>query len=122
MLKPGGVFAIYDVMRESDGAFAYPVPWSSEPATNAISMATTYRELLGGEGFTIAKERSRRDFAMEFFRQMRQRMTEAAAKGAPTPPGLPILMGPTAPQKVANTIALLERGVISPIEIIARAA
>jgi hypothetical protein len=31
-------------------------------------------------------------------------------------------MGPTAPQKVANMVALLERGVISPTEIIARAA
>ncbi|WP_428665201.1 class I SAM-dependent methyltransferase [Reyranella sp.] len=121
VLRPGGVFAIYDVMRESDGAFAYPVPWSSEPATNAIAAATTYRDLLGSEGFTIEKERSRRDFAMEFFRQMRQRMAETAAKGGPPPPGLPILMGPTAPQKVANMIALLERGVISPTEIIARA-
>jgi len=122
VLKPGGVFAIYDVMRESDGAFVYPVPWSSEPATNAIATAATYRDLLAGAGFTIATERNRRDFAIEFFRQMRQRMAETAARGAPPPPGLPILMGATAGQKAANMAALLEGGVISPIEIIARAA
>jgi ubiquinone/menaquinone biosynthesis C-methylase UbiE len=122
VLKPGGVFAIYDVMRESDGEFAYPVPWSSEPATNAVAASATYKELLAAAGFAIAQERSRRDSALEFFAQMRRRMAETVAKGGPPPPGLPILMGPTAPQKVANMVALLERGVISPTEIIARAA
>lgn len=121
VLKPGGVFAIYDVMRENDDSFVYPVPWSSEPATNAIETAATYKTLLTGAGFTTVKERSRRDFAIEFFRQMRERMAEAQAKGGP-PPGLPILMGSTAPQKVANMTALLQRGTISPTEIISRAA
>ncbi|MBS0517460.1 MAG: class I SAM-dependent methyltransferase [Proteobacteria bacterium] len=118
VLKPGGIFAIYDVMRESDGEFVYPVPWSSEPATNFIDTAETYKRLLTAAGFAIEKERSRRDFAIEFFRQMRQRM----AQGGPPPLGLQIVMGPTAPQKVANMIALLERGVIAPTEIVSRAA
>ena len=122
VLKPGGVFAIYDVMRDNDDVFVYPVPWSSEPATNAIETAATYKALLTGAGFTTVKERSRRDFAIEFFRQMRERMAESQAKGGPPPPGLPILMGSTAPQKVANMTALLQRGTISPTEIISRAA
>src|SRR4051794_24464377 len=42
VLKPGGVFAIYDAMRQSDGAFAYPVPWSSEPATNHVATPDAY--------------------------------------------------------------------------------
>lgn len=122
VLKPGGLFAIYDVMRESDGAFAYPVPWSSEPATNAIDTAETYRTLLAGAGFRIEKERSRRDFALEFFRQMRERMAQAQASGGASPPGLPIVMGATAPQKIANMVGLLQKGVISPTEIISRVA
>ncbi|OFX04743.1 MAG: hypothetical protein A3D94_02550 [Alphaproteobacteria bacterium RIFCSPHIGHO2_12_FULL_66_14] len=122
VLKPGGVFAIYDVMRESDGEFAYPVPWSSEPATNAIDTAANYTKLLTAAGFKVEKERSRRDFAMEFFRQLRERMAEVQAKGSPQPPGLPILMGASAPQKVANMMGLLQRGVISPTEIISRVA
>jgi ubiquinone/menaquinone biosynthesis C-methylase UbiE len=121
VLKPGGIFAIYDVMRESDGEFAYPVPWSSEPATNAIDAAATYKTLLAGAGFRVGEERSRRDFAIEFFRQLRARMAEAQAKGGPPPVGLPILMGASTPQKVANMVGLLERGVIAPTEIISRA-
>jgi ubiquinone/menaquinone biosynthesis C-methylase UbiE len=121
VLKPNGLFAIYDVMRESNGEFAYPVPWSSVPDTNFIESAVTYRQLLGAAGFKVEKERSRRDFAAEFFRQLRQRMVEAQAKSGPQPPGLPILMGVTTPQKVANMVALIDRGVIAPTEMISRA-
>ena len=117
-LKRGGVFVIYDVMRESDGEFAYPVPWSSEPATNFIDTAESYKQLLRAAGFAVEKERSRGDFAREFFKQMRARM----AAGGPQPPGLQIVMGATAPQKVANMIGMLERGVLAPTELFTRAA
>ncbi len=97
------------------------MPWSSVPETNFIESAVTYRQLLGAAGFKVEKERSRRDFAAEFFRQLRQRMAEAQAKGDPQPPSLPILMGVTTPQKLANMTALLDRGVIAPTEMISRA-
>ncbi|CAN5721670.1 class I SAM-dependent methyltransferase [soil metagenome] len=117
VLKRGGVFAIYDVMRESDGDFVYPVPWSSAPETNFIDSAAAYKRQLTEAGFSVLSERSRRDFALQFFRQMRQRM----AQGGPAAPGLQIVMGATAPQKVANMTAMLERGVFAPTEIISRA-
>lgn len=120
-LKPGGVFAVYDIMRENDGPFLYPVPWSSAPETNLIDTAANYRRFLADAGFDVDAERSRRDFARDFFRQMRERMAKAQADGAPPPPGLPVIMGPTAPQKIANMVALLERGTIAPTEMIARA-
>ena len=116
VLKPGGSFGIYDVMRENDDAFLYPVPWSAQPETNFIAAASDYKRALAIAGFEVGHERSRRDLAIQFFRQMRERMME----GAPSPLGLQIVMGETASKKVANMIALLERGVIAPTEIIAR--
>ena len=117
VLKPGGIFAIYDVMTEGDGDFAYPVPWSSTPETNFITSAATYRKELETAGFNVLKERSRRDFALEFFAKMRERL----AAGGPPAPGLQIVMGATAPQKVANMMAMLQRGLFAPTEIISRA-
>ena len=117
VLKPAGLFAIYDVMLEGDGDFAYPVPWSAGPETNFIAAPETYRNDLAEAGFTIVKERNRRDFALESFSQMRQRM---AGGGAPAP-GLQIVMGATAPQKVANMLGMVQRGLIAPVEIISRA-
>jgi hypothetical protein len=53
---------------------------------------------------------------MQFFQQMRDRA--AATGGVPPPLGLHILMGPTAPQKIANMIDNISRGLIAPVEII----
>jgi hypothetical protein len=114
VLKPTGLFGIYDAMRESDGAFAYPAPWSSEPATNHIDTPGAYKAALAAAGFTVVKERNRRDFALQ---SMQQRVAQAAQ-----PIGLPVVMGATAAQKLANMRTMIERGVFAPIEIIARAA
>jgi len=114
VLKPGGMFGIYDAMRESDGAFAYPVPWSSEPATNHIDTPDAYRAALAAAGFSVIKERNRRDFALQ---SMQQRVAQAGR-----PIGLPVVMGATAAQKLANMRAMIEGGVFAPCEIIARAA
>jgi ubiquinone/menaquinone biosynthesis C-methylase UbiE len=118
VLKPGGVFAIYDIMRESDGTFSYPVPWASGPETDFTDTAQSYRRLLAAAGFEIEKERNRRDFALDFFQQIRQRL----ARGIPQGPGLAILMGATTPAKIGNAIGLLQRGVFAPTELISRAA
>jgi len=118
VLKPGGVFGIYDVMREAEGDLSFPVPWASTPDMNFVESAETYRRLLQQAGFAVEKERSRRDFAIEFFRAMRAR---AASDGKPPPLGLHIVMGATAPQKVANMIDILQRGLVSPTEMICKA-
>jgi ubiquinone/menaquinone biosynthesis C-methylase UbiE len=117
VLTPGGTFGIYDVMRESDAEFVYPVPWSAAPDTNFIAAAADYKRLLAAAGFAVTYERSRREFALQFFQQLRARM----AQSGPSPLGLQILMGATTPQKVANMIGLIDRGVIAPTEIIATA-
>ncbi|QXX76380.1 class I SAM-dependent methyltransferase [Methylovirgula sp. HY1] len=118
-LKPGGIFGIYDVMCDSgEGDLRFPVPWATHSDMSFVETPATYWRLLEGAGFVVLAERSRRAFAVEFFDKMRAR----AAQDAATPPlGLHILMGASAPQKVANMIENLERGLIVPVEIIARA-
>ena len=107
-------------MRESgEGGLSFPVPWASSPDTSFVESPLAYRRLLEDAGFAVQKERSRREFAVEFFREMRGC---AAQGGGPPPLGLHILMGTSAPQKVANMIDNLERGLIAPTEIISRAA
>lgn len=118
VLKPGGLFGIYDIMREGgEGDLAFPTPWASSPRQSFVESAEAYQRLLEGAGFEIDKIRSRRAFAIEFFRQMRARATPGAS---PPPLGLHIPMGASAPQKVANMIHNLERGLIAPTEIISR--
>lgn len=117
VLKPDGVFGIYDVMRDGEGDFSFPVPWATTADTSFVIGVASYRRLLEEAGFTVHNERNRGEFAIEFFRQMRAR---AAQIGGPPPLGLHILMGVATPQKVANMIENLERGLLGPTEIICR--
>ena len=119
VLRPGAVFGVYDVMREGgEGNLSFPVPWASSPETSFIESAADYRRLLEGAGFAVEKERSRREFAIDFFRRLR---AQAAQGGGAPPLGLHILMGASSPEKVANMIDNLEQGLLAPTEIIARA-
>lgn len=117
VLKPGAVFGVYDVMQIAPGDLSFPVPWAGTADASFVDTPITYRRLLEAGGFEVTKERGRRQFAIEFFRQMRARSAES---GLP-PLGLHIVMGPEFPRKMANMIALLEQGLIAPTEMIARA-
>jgi len=114
VLAPSGLFGIYDVMRLAAGELSYPVPWASSPESSFVADAASYRRSLEAEGFEVLKERSRRDFALEVFRQMRAR----GAAGGPEPLGLHIVMGSNAAQKVANMIGDITSGLIAPTELI----
>ena len=117
VLKPRGVFGIYDVMRVGEGDVTLPVPWASTVTTSFLEDEATYRRLLERAGFTVEKTRNRRDFALKFFRELREKF---AASGPP-PLGLHILMGPTAQRKYGNMTRAVQDGIVAPVEIVARA-
>lgn len=117
VLKPGAMFAIYDVMRVGEGDIAFPVPWAAHPGLSSLATPDAYREALHLAGFEILAERNRRQFAIEFFEAMRARMQAA---GGPPPIGLHQIMGPDAPAKIANMMESLKAGRIGPCEVIAR--
>ena len=116
VLAPSGRFGIYDVMRLAPGDLHYPVPWASSHEGSFVADAESYRRLLVAAGFEVVKERSRRDFALDLFGQMRAR----GAAGAPAPLGLHIVMGASAGQKVKNMMGDITAGLIAPVELICR--
>jgi SAM-dependent methyltransferase len=115
VLRPGGVFGIFDVM--GDGAFGFPVPWADTEEASAVDTVATYRRLLATAGFAVAAERSRRDVALEFF----ARAAAQAGQGGPPPLGLHLVMGPSLRQKIANLVRAITDGALAPWELICRA-
>lgn len=116
LVKPGGCFGLYDVMRAGDGDIAFPVPWADSEATSFLARPADYRQGLAAAGFEVATQRNQAALAIAFFERLRARMAEQG----PPPLGLHVLMGPEAGGKLANMIAQVQAGRIAPIEMICR--
>jgi SAM-dependent methyltransferase len=78
-LKPGGVFAVYDLMLVGEGEIAFPMPWSSVAESSFVEGPGAYRAALAGAGFDLVAERARVDFALESFELGRRRATDSEA-------------------------------------------
>lgn len=117
VLKPGGLFAIYDVMRLNEEPLKFPLPWAAHAGLSSVDAPNTYKEALQLAGFDIVAERNRRDFAIAFFDNLRAKQKAA---GAPPPLGLHQVMGDNAAVKMANMLENLQAGRLGPCEIIAR--
>jgi ubiquinone/menaquinone biosynthesis C-methylase UbiE len=114
VLRDGGKFAIYEVMRVGEGELSFPVPWAETPDLSALATADAYRAAAEAAGFALVEEENRREIALDFF----ARLQAQATSGAPPALGLHNLMGPTVKEKVANMINALRAGVIAPIQMI----
>jgi ubiquinone/menaquinone biosynthesis C-methylase UbiE len=117
VLRPGGIFGVYDIMRTSDDPLVYPIPWATVPETSAVATPQDYRTALADSGFEITSERDRRDFAAAFFAALRERIDVA---GGPPPLGLHILLGETAAIKIRNMVDNVAASRVAPVEMIAR--
>jgi SAM-dependent methyltransferase len=116
VLVPGGVFGIYDEMREAAGDPTFPVPWATTPDVSFVEEPATYKRLLTEAGFEIVWERSCRDDALAAFQRQGPYLP-----GAPLPPlGLHVTLGPGIIERGVNFRIDVERGLITPYEIIAR--
>jgi SAM-dependent methyltransferase len=117
VLKPGAIFGIYDVMRVGEGEVAYPLPWAETADTSRLAAPEDYSAALDGAGFDVVRSRNRREFALEFFAQVRAKMAGAAA---PPPLGMQLVMGASAADMMRHLIQGLSAGRIAPVEMVAK--
>lgn len=115
VLKPGGLFAIFDLMRTAEGPIRYPVPWALTDQTSFVCHVDDYRNTLAATGFEVIRERRRGAFALEFT----QRMMARIAQGGPPALGLHLLMGEPTKVMLGNVRAMIEEGILEPVELIA---
>jgi ubiquinone/menaquinone biosynthesis C-methylase UbiE len=116
VLKADAVFGVYEVMRTGEDDLAYPVPWAESASLSFLETPAGFRQALEQVGFAVEQEEDRRDFALDFFRQVRSRMKESG----PPPLGIHLHMGASAADKIGNMIKNLASGTIAPVEMICR--
>lgn len=119
VLKPSSSLGIYDVMRNNEGELIYPVPWATNKKTSYLATPSQYKQALEKAGFEVTIETNRRDFALDFFKVLREK---TKTSGGPPPLGLHTLMQESTAEKLKNMIHNIAQGYIAPVEIIANKA
>ena len=71
VLRPEGVFAVYDVMSIDEDHPSFPVPWASTKAGSFLEPPENYRTAAEVAGFLLLTERARVEFALEFFEKLK---------------------------------------------------
>lgn len=115
VLKPGGRFAMFDVVAASDAALHYPVPWASQPEQSFLVTAEHMRALLIEQGFRVIAWNDTTDAGIAWFEARKQAQAQGAA---PSALGLQIVMGPDFGVTTTNLARNLREGRAALIQAI----
>lgn len=119
VLRPGGTFLVFEVMKGSDiTPMRYPLPWAEVAETSFLAPPEAYVAAAEAAGFSVVHQESHRDFALDFFERA---FAKIAAEGPP-PLGLHMMMGETAGEKLQNYVENTKAGRVEPTEIVFRLA
>jgi ubiquinone/menaquinone biosynthesis C-methylase UbiE len=115
VLKPGGRFALFDVMQDENADdLVFPLPWAGRAEISHVEAPDVYRRAAHAAGLEQVAERDRTAFAAQYFDRVFRMM---AANGVP-PLGIHLLMSGDPGEKLRNYVANLSAGRIAPTEMI----
>ena len=100
ILKPGGIFAVYDVLQGEGGEVLYPVPWAREPSISHLATPNQMKSLLTRAGFKLVDVQDSTDESQRFFEGMTAQM---ARTGSP-PVAWRLFLGDDFPAMARNQV------------------
>ncbi len=98
VVKPGGVFAVYDVLKGEGGDVLFPVPWARESSISHLEIRDEMEALLTQAGFEIIQIDDSTEESHGWFKEMLARMSESG----PSPVTFQAFMGDDFPEMVRN--------------------
>lgn len=106
VLKPGGIFAVYDILQGEGGEVFYPAPWARDPSISHLATPGDMEKLLAAAGFRILEIRDSTEESLAWI----EARTAAMARSGPAPVTIQVLFGDDFPLMIRNqTRGLKER-------------
>ena len=116
VLKPGGTFALYDVLAGSGGPVDFPVPWSRSAEFSFLIDPDHLYKLLVEIGFSIHSWRDTTEEGRVFFNKVVERIDQ---NGLP-PLGFHTFLGPDFVHMAHNVARALDESRIVVIEAVVK--
>ena len=106
VLKLGGHFLFYDILKKGNGKVNYPMPWASDSNLSFLCKAEEMNYFLESLGLTKKQSTNQTQAGIDFFDALVNRLKEFG----PPKIGLNVLMGETTKPKLMNLLTHLKNG------------
>jgi len=100
VLRPGGVFAVYDVLQGEGGEVLYPVPWARDPSISHLATPDEMKSLLSDAGFKLLDVQDSSEESQSFF----EKMTAQIANTGVPPVIWQLFLGDEFPEMARNQV------------------
>jgi ubiquinone/menaquinone biosynthesis C-methylase UbiE len=117
VLKPGGIFAVYDVLQGGGGDVLFPVPWAREPSISHLATPHEMESLLAGAGFKISDVQDSTSESQSWF----EAKTAQLAQSGPPPVTAQTFLGRDYPEMARNQVRNLAERRIRTVSYICEA-
>ncbi|HSH42899.1 MAG TPA: class I SAM-dependent methyltransferase [Arenicellales bacterium] len=116
-LRPGAIFAVYDVLQGEGGPVEFPVPWARDASISHLATPGEMRQHLTQAGFRIEDEIDSTEVSHGWFEAMAARM----AVSGPPPVGFHLFLGAEFADMARNQVKNLAERRIRTVTYICRA-
>ena len=106
VLKVGGHFLYYDILRKGDGEINYPMPWASTADLSFLFKENEMDNILEQFGLTKEQSTDQTQAGVDFFNVLVAKLKEFG----PPKMGLNVLMGESTKPKLMNLLTHLQSG------------
>ena len=117
VIKPGGIFAVYDVLQGEGGDVLFPVPWAREPSISHLATPEEMESLLADAGFEVFLFRDSTRESQSWFEALNARRAESR----PPPVTSQILFGDEFLEMARNQVRNLAERRIRTVSYICEA-
>ncbi|MFA9420258.1 MAG: class I SAM-dependent methyltransferase [Gammaproteobacteria bacterium] len=117
VVKPGGIFAVYDILQGDGGEVLFPAPWARDPSISHLATPVEMKKLFSDAGFRLLDVHDSTDESLGWL----EARTAGTIQSGPSPVTTQILFGDDFPEMTRNQIRGLRERRIRTVSYICEA-